>query len=385
MNNIDWIKKDTRTVQGSLKCGLNVVSFLLIASSALGEVWTYNVPGGVELRSTDYQVTVTSGGEEKSSFVYQSEGFDVYPRLRENGSLQKMMLIRHKGPVKHSHSIFSFDGTVTVRVKVKPGAAHITLPLKSAKVLPSSYNIPCRIENGDTIVFTLDRPEKVAILPNYDQVWNKFVEMGKGHVPIRNWDVNYGEESKRKDYHARSLSEELEEGYANPLVLSALPPETLIPDPKKQKTLFVNPGDRLDEQEMLAYDAIWFKPGIHDLSQMGYAPFFQTRIKRGQTVYIEGGAYVLARFKRYHDKEAGPTAIVGRGVVSGAKHLWIHSFSEASMLIDIDLVSGITLTDRAGFSIYSSRRIEDVTLVGAWHGNCDGPDYSDNSVLQNCF
>jgi hypothetical protein len=28
-------------------------------------------------------------------------------------------------------------------------------------VLPSSYNIPCRIENGNTIVFTMDRPEKV--------------------------------------------------------------------------------------------------------------------------------------------------------------------------------------------------------------------------------
>lgn len=365
--------------------GVAVIASFTTVITGWAEVWTYDVPGGEALSSADYEVSVTQNGETKSSFVYQSKGFATYPRLRENGSLDQMVTIPHKGPAKHSHSIFSFDGTVTVRVKIRPGAEHITLPLKSAKVLPSSYDIPCWIENGNTIVFTLDRPEKVAILPNYEQTWNKFVNMGKGHVPIQTWDVDYGVESKRKDYHGRELSSALEEGYANPLILSALPPETRVPNPKKQKTLFVNPGDRLNEDEMLAYDVVWFRPGIHDHSQMGYAPFFQTRIKRGQTVYIEGGAYVLARFKRYHDKEAGPTAIIGRGVISGAKHLWIHSFSEASQLIDIDIVSGITLTDRAGFSIYSSRLIEDVTLVGAWHGNCDGPDYSDNSVIRNCF
>lgn len=93
----------------------------------------------------------------------------------------------------------------------------------------------------------------------------------------------------------------------------------------------------------------------------------------------------MARFKRYHDKEAGPTSIVGRGVVSGIKHMWIHSFSQASQLINIDTISGVTITDRAAFSIYNSRFIEDVTLLGAWHGNNDGPDYSDNCLIQNCF
>ena len=93
----------------------------------------------------------------------------------------------------------------------------------------------------------------------------------------------------------------------------------------------------------------------------------------------------MARFKRYHDKEAGTTSIVGRGIISGSKHTWIHSFSEASQLIDIDTISGITITDRASFSVYNSRCIEDVTLLGAWHGNNDGPDYSDNCLLKNCF
>jgi len=55
----------------------------------------------------------------------------------------------------HSAAIFSFEGKIVVRVRVKKDAKHITLPLKSAKVLPSSYEIPCTIENGHTIVSSL--------------------------------------------------------------------------------------------------------------------------------------------------------------------------------------------------------------------------------------
>ena len=362
-----------------------LIACTIISLSGFNQVWTYDVPGGNSLSSNDYEVTVISGSETKNSFVYFSQGFENYTRLNENGSVSTTRTFSHKGPACHSHSIFSFDKSVTVRVTVKPGAKHISLPLRSAKILPSSYNIPCTIENGNTIVFKLDRPEKVAVIPNYNEAWNSFTEMAEGHVPIQSWDVDYNEEIQRETYKASKLYEALKEGYMNPLIISALPPETRVPDTNKSKTLIVNPGKKYNETELLDYDVIWFKPGIHDWSDMGYAPFFQTRIKRGQTVYLEGGAYVMARFKRYHDKEAGPTSIVGRGVVSGIKHMWIHSFSEASQLIDIDTISGITITDRAAFSIYNSRFIEDVTLLGAWHGNNDGPDYSDNCLIQNCF
>lgn len=372
-------------LHNSKYCCLFLLILILGVPSGYGKVWTYNVPGGGLLSSNDYEVTITGKEGSQNSFVYFSEGFHNYTRLNENGSVSVTRSINHRGPACHSHSIFSFDEPVTVRVTVKTGAKHISLPLKSARILPSSYDIPCTIENGNTIVFTLDRPEKVAVIPNYDEVWNKFVEMGEGHVPIQNWDIDYNEEIKREDYKASELSDALAEGFMNPLVISALPPETLVPDTNEKKILWINPGDKYNEDQLLDYDVVWFKPGIHDWSDVGYAPFFQTRIKRGQTVYIEGGAYVMARFKRYHDKEAGPTSIVGRGVVSGMKHMWIHSFSQASQLIDIDIISGITLTDRAAFSIYNSRHIEDVTLLGAWHGNNDGPDYSDNCLIQNCF
>ena len=123
------------------------------------------------------------------------------------------------------------------------------------------------------------RPEKVAVIANYNEVWNKFVEMGKEHIPIQSWNINYNNELKRESYHGSKLSELLEEGYQNPIIISALPAETRVPDTNKLKTLFVNPGDRLNEDDLVKYDVVWFKPGIHDLSSMGYAPFFQTRIK----------------------------------------------------------------------------------------------------------
>lgn len=362
-----------------------IVVTLLLSPRAYSQVWTYNVPGGQDLSSKDYTVTVSSEGKTEESFVYYSYGQSTYPVYTEYGARIEGKPMRHVGPISTSNSIFSFNKSVTVRVTVNPGAKNISLPLRSAKILPSSYNIPCKIENGNTIVFTLDRPEKVAVIANYDEVWSKFVKMSEGHVPINTWNVDYTKEISRESYHGSSLSKELAEGYSNPIIISALPAETRVPDVKKLKTLFVNPGDKYNETELSKYDVVWFKPGIHDWSQMGYAPFYQTQIKRGQTVYIEGGAYVMARFKRFHDKGAGPTSIVGRGVVSGKGHNWIHSFNEASQLIDIDTISGITLTERASFSIYNSRCIEDLTLLGSWHGNNDGPDYSDNCLLKNCF
>lgn len=358
---------------------------MLLFSTVHAGVDTYPIPGGHKLKSPDYTVSVTSEGETKDSFVTYSYPHDHYLLFNEDSSVKKIRTTYHKGPLRHSSTNFSFDQSVTVRVTVKPGAKHITLPLKSAKVLPSSYDIPCRIINGNTIVFTLDRPEKVAVIANYDQVWEGFTDMAKTHEPLPSWDVNYTQALNKNPQHRAKYSDALAEGYDNPIIISALPKETDVPDAKNKKILTVHPGDTLTEEKMFDYDVVWFKPGIHDLSSMGHAPYFQTRIKRGQTVYLEGGSHLYARFKRYHDREAGPTTIMGRGTISGLMHTWIHSFSEASQLNDIDRVMGITITERSSFSIYNSRLIKDVTLLGAWHGNNDGPDYSDHTLIENCF
>lgn len=157
-----------------------------------------------------------------------------------------------------------------------------------------------------------------------------------------------------------------------------------VPNPASPNTLVVHPGDYYNQNSLFLYDTIWFAPGIHDLSRRGSAPWYQVKIKKGQTYYLEGGSYVKARFKE-DDLGTGPSSIIGREIISWIDHPWVRSFPEGSQVISIDSVIGVTITDRACFGIYGGHYIGDVAMVGAWHGNTDGPDYTDNCLIENCF
>ncbi len=385
--------------------------FLLLGSAfpALAQVWTYDLPGGGAYASPDYEVSVHQGGVASSSFVHYSHALGEYTRYH---TWDKQLFQHNVTPaekrttVSHSAALFSFRGKITVRVKIKPGAKHITLPLTSAKVLPSSYHLPCTIENGDTIVFTMERPEKVAVIANHDRVWQAFVERGRGHVPIQDWDSDYKVETQRPDFHGMDVQSDLGEGYKTPLFIIALPPESDVPDRDSPQTLVVNPGDKLTQGQLDRYRTVWFKPGVHDLSRQGTHPWYQTMINPGQTFYLEGGSYVMARFKKNTRSGNGEASIVGRGMISGIKHEWIigylkdgsqeidiktivrnvySSYHDGGQVIDVDNLIGVAVTDRAFFGITGGRRIEDVALLGAWHGNNDGPDFLDHCTIKNCF
>ena len=362
-----------------------LVALAAAANPASAGVWTYDVPAGEKYVSPDYDVTVESDGEAHKSFVHYSRGLAQYAICDWKGRPQETKDFKKRGMTSHSAAIFSFEGKITVRVTVKPGAAHIALPLRSARILPSSYNIPCSIENGNTIVFTLNRPEKVVVVPNYEQAWGVFVERAKGHVPARSWKDTFQALSKQETWHGQSLTESLSEGYRNPLIILAHQPEENTPDKNAHSTLLVKPGDIVTQAEMDKYETVWFAPGVHDLSQLGEEPWHHTLVKQGQTIYLEGGSYVMARFKRNGELGAGPASIRGRGVISGIKHKWLLSFEKASQVINIDNLSGVTITDRACFGIYGGRQIDDIAMLGAWHGNTDGPDYLDNCSIRNSF
>ena len=60
---------------------------LLLSSLAVptfADVWTYDVPGGKEYASPDYEVTVASGGVAHRSFVHYSHGLNEYTRYKWN-------------------------------------------------------------------------------------------------------------------------------------------------------------------------------------------------------------------------------------------------------------------------------------------------------------
>jgi len=366
---------------------ITALAFSLVATgvAAAGEVWTYRVPGGEAMASPDYEVTIGAGGKVYRPFVQYSRGGKAYTRYRQKGQVLETRTYGERGTAAHSAATFSFRGKVTVRVTVRKGAEHITLPLTGAKVLPSSYDIPCRIEEGNTIVFTLDQPEKVAVIPNHKKAWDVFVRRGQGHVPAQSWKNEYQKELNRESYHGRRLKAALSEGYKNPLIVLAHGPEENVPDKAAADTLVVRPGENVTQKRLDAAKTVWFVPGIHDLSKMGVDPWNQVLVGGGQTIYLEGGSYVFARFKGDKARGSGEAAIRGRGVISGARHKWVLNFQEASQVIDIDTLTGVTITDRASFGIHGGRRIDDIAMLGAWHGNTDGPDYLDNCEITNSF
>ncbi|MEX0982074.1 MAG: hypothetical protein WD577_05735 [Bacteroidales bacterium] len=352
--------------------------------TGFSQVWVYDCPGGDIYKSPDYEVRLFNGSDTLESFVYYSYGKDSYVRYNWNLQPETTVQIDQRGPERHSTSIFSFTDSVTVQVKINSNANNITLPLKSAKILPSSYNISCKVKEGNIIEFKLDRPEKVVVFPNYDEAWDVYAQKGIGHVPIKNWESNYQTEKNKDSYHGVNLDSYLSEGYQNPLFIFAHPPERRIPDSSSVNTIVVNPGDNITQSFLNQYDTVWFTPGIHDLSQLGEIPWYQTMIKKGQTFYLEGGSYVKARFKESNIGE-GKSSIIGRGIISGTGHKWVRSFPEGSQVIQIDSIIGVTITDRAGFGIYGGSYIGDVGMIGAWHGNTDGLDYVDNCLIENCF
>jgi len=368
--------------------GIISISLLALVASAHPagtENWTYDVPGGGAHGSPDYEVSLESGGKRIRSFVHTSSGLGHYDLYDFKGRPKEGKDFKKRSMDSHSAAIFSMDGSTTVRVTVKPGAKHITLPLTSARILPTSYHIPCQLEGGDTIVFHLDRPEKVVVVANYDQAWGVFQDRGKDHVPASSWKETYQDLSQQKSRHGQNLLGSLSEGYRNPLVILAHPAETDIPDKNVRGTLLVKPGDAPTQEEMEGYDTVWFAPGVHDLSQMGEEPWHHVTVRKGQTFYLEGGSYVMARFRKNKEKGSGPASIRGRGVISGIQHKWLLSFEKASQVIDIDNLSGVTITDRACFGIYGGTNIDDIAMLGAWHGNTDGPDYLDHCVIRNSF
>lgn len=387
---------------------------IIIAGAAAGcnptnELRTYDFPGGAEYASTDYSVRIEQGNKSYNSFVYFNYAREEYMKYYSWDRLiyhRQIKPAENRSMAQHSSSIFSFRGEVTVRVTVNEHAKHITLPLTSARILPSSYNIPCWIENGNTIVFKLNRPEKVAVIANYDEAWKVFEERSEGHVPVRNYSEGYEKVSAGSSFKGDNMLNYLSEGYKNPIFIFALPPEENIPDKNASQTLVVNPGDSLSQELIDQYQTIWFTPGFHDLSKMGSHPYYQTMIRGGQMFYLEGGSYLAARIKKDKETETESVSIRGRGTISGIKHEWyvgyledgsvkptpeameksiFTSYHDGSQLIDIDTISGITVTELAFFGITGGRFMEDVSLTGTWHGNNDGVDYTDDCFIENCF
>jgi hypothetical protein len=325
-------------------------------AAGLPAVITWPAPPGTPV-SPDYEVTVSRGGESWRPATYWSFSRAVDKTIDPDGQYLKLsFLALHSTEPKtpeqnrdtYAHSWAQFDfagGPVEVAVRIKRPLAGVTLPLRSAAVLPSVHGIQARVEGGDTIRFTLARPAKIAVVPNHREALAQL---------------------------AQAEEKQAREGYRNPLFLFARAPERDVPTKAAGGTLVIRPGQAVTPAEFGRAKVIWFEPGLHDFSRFPGDEQYYMLLRTGQTAYLAGGAWVFGNFRSEVRRPIGDIPLVrGRGVLSGDKQPW-DGVPYVRTVVSHVRLDGITITDPHNHLQHSIAPVRDTAVVGAWHGNTDG-------------
>jgi hypothetical protein len=355
MNRRNFIKTTSLATAGSL------AAFSLKACAPNGPgkgVITWDGPGGEVLSSTDYQLTLKQGRKSWKPFVYYTYNRSVDKVVDAEGRYLKHNFLGlhanqyidpklNKDTYAHSWAYFDFSGApVEVTVKINNGVEGLDLPLKSCGIFPQHLGIECRIIADDTISFIMDKPAKIAIVPNHIQALEKISLSGKPGV---------------------------HDGYRNPFFLFAREPETDIPDKKAPGTLIIKPGDNYGPQDFEKAETIWFEPGVHDYSKYNPEdPDHYIDLKTGQTMYLAGGSYVYGHVSSKIKIPISDMPLMkGRGTMSGERNVWTGIPYVTTEVKNVRL-DGIHLTDPNNHISHSNSPFKDIAVVGAWHGNTDG-------------
>lgn len=145
----------------------------------------------------------------------------------------------------------------------------------------------------------------------------------------------------------------------HPMLIFADPPETKIPDRKDP-------------------NVIWFGPGVHELGD-------NYRIHSNQTIYIECGAYVKARFVA---DGAENVRILGRGILSGEQ----FPVRSTGFLVNLRntnnlIIDGVTVVHAPSHNIVCTgfnHLVRWVKVMGWWFST-DGINVGDNGLVEHCF
>jgi hypothetical protein len=321
-------------------------------------VTVWGSPGGSIEPSPHYQVTLKAGERSFQPFTYHSFN-RAYDKVldREGNYIKLSFLALHSNEYKtpetntdtYAHSWTSFDfsgGPVEVEVRLLQPGDGLTLPLQSCAVLPSAAKVECRVVDEKTMRFTLERPAKIAVVPNHLLAAEKL-----------------------KSVTAKRTFE----GYRNPLFLFAREPETDAPSRSEPGTLVIQPGQSYQAADFAKASTIYFEPGVHDYSRFDADPDFYMVLKKGQKMYLAGGAYVYGTVKSAIKSPVQDMPLLyGRGTLSGDKQRWTDLPYTYTVLIGLRF-QGIQVTDAHNHLTHTNGPIRDVAVVGAWHGNTDGP------------
>jgi hypothetical protein len=328
----------------------------LVRGAEQPEITVWSPPSGVPV-SEDYEVTVSRSDRTWVPATYRSASRAVDKTLDPEGRYIKLSFLglhstefrdpeANRDTYAHSWTQFDFAGApVEVTVRLRRPVPGISLPLRSAAVLPSIHGIQARIENGDTIRFTLTKPAKVAVVPNAREAGEQLAASGD----------------------MRAV-----EGYRNPLFLFARAPEPPRPERTAPGTRVIRPGEQVLPAEIARADVVWFEPGVHDYSRFAGDAQYYMVLRRGQTVHLAGGAYVYLNVRSDIRGPAEEMPLVrGRGTLSGDRQPWDGVPYRRNVVMNVRL-DGITIADPHNHIMHSIAPVRDVAVVGAWHGNTDG-------------
>ncbi len=354
--------KTVARVHSRLICAFLTLPFVIGACNpvrAMTRVIVWEGPGGDLAASPDYEVTLRSTARTWTPFTYYSYNRPCDKLLDPEGRYIKLSFLslhsnEYRPPSEnrdtYAHSWTSFDfsgGPVEVEVRIRRPLDGLTLPLRSCRILPSSLGITAQVVGPDVIRFTLERPAKVAIVPNAQQAIEELE-------------------------HAQTR--QAFEGYRNPLFLFARAPETDAPDPHEPGTLVVKPGQPCSVQELAAAKLVYFEPGVHDFSRFNPDdPDHYITLSAGQTVYLAGGSYVYGVVSADTPRPAvrDMPLIRGRGTLSGLRQRWTDLPYRTTVERGVRM-EGIQITDPQNHISHSWSPVRDIAVVGAWHGNTDG-------------
>ncbi len=319
---------------------------------------TWGRPGPEVPASPNYRVVLRQGTRTAQPFVHLSRNAGVDKAIDREGRYIKLSFLalhsNEPAPPEanrdtHAVSWTQFDfagGPVEVEVQLTRAPHGVNLPLKSCAVLPSDLGIACRVVGPDTVRFTLTRPAKIALVPNRDEAAAAL---------------------------AAGAPRQALEGYRHPLFIFARAPESDAPPADAPDTLVVTPDRPRTAAEFARATVIRFAPGVHDYSRISGDPDFYFLLRSGQTVHVPGDAYVFANFKFPPRTPVAEMPLVrGRGTVSGARQRWTDLPYITTVAINTRL-EGIQISEPHNHLHHSTAPIRDIAVVGAWHGNTDGP------------
>jgi len=165
------------------------------------------------------------------------------------------------------------------------------------------------------------------------------------------------------------------------------PKESDVPD--KSAPGVVVYGPEVSAEKLNQAKVIYFPKGYHNLKGLQKPGSIEDEgkliIRDGQSVYLEGGAFVEAHFHYAGNNQK----VFGRGILSGRQYVWHKRIKDRRSIISLGdraVLQGITIMESPLHGAVSGKDglYEDLKFLG-WHWNNDGFRPNSRTKIRNCF